>query len=91
MMIPKVGPSVAWQIVEDEAIIVDLATGKTIGLNPTGTLLWSNIDGQRDAGALAAALAGRFAVSPETAQSDTEEFLTEMTRRALIVDAEDAR
>ena len=90
-MIPKIGPNVAWQIVDDEAIIVDLASGKTIGLNPTATVLWSSIDGQRDADALATALAGTFAVSAETAQSDTAEFLTELTRRSLIVDAEDAR
>lgn len=87
-MIPKIGPNVAWQIVDGEAIVVDLASGTTIGLNPAGTLLWSRIDGQRDLDALAAELAASFALPEQTAHNDTEEFFREMTRRTVIVDAE---
>lgn len=87
-MVPKIGPNVAWQIVDGEAIVVDLASGRTIGLNPAGTLLWSRVDGQRDLDALAAELAATFALPEKTAQNDTEEFFRDMTRRTVIVDAE---
>jgi hypothetical protein len=88
-MIPRIGAQVAWQIVDGEAIVVDLASGNTIGLNPTATFLWSQIDGARDDGALVSALATQFEVSPAEAESDTHDFLGEMQRRTLIVDAEE--
>lgn len=87
-MIPKIGPNVAWQIVDGEAIVVDLASGTTIGLNPAGTLLWSRIDGDRNLDALAAELAASFAVPEPIAHDHTEEFLREMSRRTVIIDAE---
>jgi hypothetical protein len=87
-MTPKIGPNVAWQIVDGEAIIVDLGSGNTIGLNPAGTFVWSQIDGGRDDDAIAAAVAAEFDVSPEAAASDTREFLDAMHSRALVVDAE---
>ena len=85
-MTPKIGPNVAWQIVDGEAIIVDLASGNTIGLNSTGTFLWSQIDGGRDDSSIAAALASEFDVSLETAEADTREFLETMHGSALVVD-----
>ncbi|HEV7240992.1 MAG TPA: PqqD family protein [Thermoanaerobaculia bacterium] len=89
-MTPKISANVAWQVVEGEAIVVDLASGKTVGLNPSGTFLWTHIDGGHDVAALASALAGEFSLSREEAASDTDAFLTEMTTRMLIVDAEAA-
>jgi Coenzyme PQQ synthesis protein D (PqqD) len=90
-MTPKIGPNVAWQIVDGEAIVVDLASGTTIGLNPTGTFLWSQIDGGRDLDALAGALAANFEIGADAAGRDTREFFDEMSRRALVVDAGSAR
>lgn len=90
-MIPKIGPNVAWQIVDGEAIVVDLASGTTVGLNPTGTFLWSQMDGGRDLDALAAEMAAQFDVDRSTADADTREFFDEMTRRALVIDADGAR
>lgn len=90
-MIPAIGPNVAWQIVDGEAIVVDLASGRTIGLNATGTFLWSQLDGARDAAALAAAMAREFEVADGEATSDTHAFLSEMSGRELIVDAAERR
>jgi hypothetical protein len=89
-MTPKIGPNVAWQLVDGEAIVVDLASGITVGLNPSGTFLWSQIDGGRDVDALAGALAARFQIARELADSDTREFFDEMSRRALVLDAGNA-
>jgi len=85
-MVPKIAPHVAWQIVDGEAIIVDLASGNTIGLNATGTFIWTQIDGDRDADSIAVAVAGEFNVDNEEAASHTREFLTDMNSRALVVD-----
>jgi hypothetical protein len=89
-MTPKISPNVAWQIVDGEAIVVDLASGKTIGLNGTGTFLWSCLDGNRDPEALSAALVVEFEVADDVAASHTDEFLVDMKTRQLIVDAAEA-
>lgn len=88
-MKPKPGPQVAWQIIDGEAVIVDLATGATIGLNPTATFLWSHLDG-RDATALAEALAAEFEVERAEADADVRDFLGQMQERKLIIDTEPA-
>jgi methyltransferase-like protein len=88
---PKIGSQVAWQIVDGEAIVVDLASGNTIGLNPAATFLWSQIDGTHDDKALTSALISEFDVSAAEAENDTREFLDEMKRRTLIVDAQEVR
>ena len=74
---------VAWQIVDGEAIIVDLASGKTIGLNPTATFLWSRLE-QQDEQNLTRSLAGAFNIDWETAASDVRAFLETMRERGLV-------
>lgn len=87
-MVPRIAPHVAWQIVDGEAVIVDLSSGKSLGLNATGTFLWSQINGGRDSDSIAASMAAEFEISSETAASDTKEFLSEMSDRALILNDE---
>ena len=80
----RVAPNVAWQIVNDEAIVIDLASGQVIGLNATATFLWSQLDGG-DENALASAIANEFDVSEEAAKGDVRTFVDDMRRRNLIV------
>ena len=80
----RVAPSVAWQVVNDEAIVIDLASGRVIGLNPTGTFLWSRLDG-RDEPALASAMVDEFDVNEDAAMNDVRTFVADMRRRNLIV------
>ncbi|HEX8172987.1 MAG TPA: PqqD family protein [Thermoanaerobaculia bacterium] len=81
-----VAKEIAWQVVDGEAIIVDLASGKTIGLNPTGTYLWTQLDG-RDEHELAAALAAKFDVDQESASRDVREFLSLLRERRLLTES----
>jgi hypothetical protein len=74
---------VAWQIVDGEAIIVDLASGKTIGLNPTATFLWSRLE-EQDEQNLTRSLAGAFNIDWETAAADVRAFLETMRKRGLV-------
>ena len=53
-------PDVAWQQIGDEAVVMSLGEGRVLGLNPTGTLLWSLVE-ERDEDGLVAALVERFA------------------------------
>ena len=79
----RIAPQVAWQIVDGEAIVVDLDSGKTLGLNPTATWLWSHLDG-RDARQLAEELVSEFDVSRDEAEHDVSDFLRILNERKLI-------
>ncbi len=81
----RIGPQVAWQIVEGEAIVVDLDSGLTIGLNPTGTFIWSQLQGRSES-EIAAATAKEFEVEPDGAMADVHDFVEELRRRRLIVE-----
>ena len=82
----RVAPRLAWQVIDGEAIVIDLGKGRTLGLNPAGSLIWSLLPAH-DEDAIAGEVAQRFAVTRETARRDVDEFLTGLTEQGLLVRA----
>jgi len=74
---------VAWQIVAGEAILVDLQTGRTLGLNSVGTAIWSHLDKGSRSG-IVEEIVREFDVTPTQAARDVEEFLSKLERRGLL-------
>jgi hypothetical protein len=81
-----VAPRLAWQVIDGEAIVIDLGQGRTLGLNATGSLVWSLL-AAHDEDAIAGEVARRFAVTPEVARRDVHEFLTGLADQGLLVRA----
>lgn len=79
-------PDVAWQTIGDEAVVMSLAEGRVLGLNPTGALVWSLVE-ERDEEGLVAAVVDRFLVGTESAREDVRGFLSLLRERGLVVDA----
>ncbi len=79
-------PDVAWQTIGDEAVVMSLAEGRVLGLNPTGALVWSLVE-ERDEEGLVAAVVDRFLVGTESAREDVRGFLSLLRERGLLVDA----
>lgn len=79
-------PALAWQEIDGEGVVMDLARGKVLGLNPVGAFIWSHLP-DHDAEAVAHALAGRFDVDLETARDDVRTFLDELLAEGLITEA----
>ena len=79
-------PSVAWQEIDGEGVVMDLARGTVMGLNPVGAFIWSHLP-DHDAEAVARALAGRFEVDLQTARADVRTFLDELLAEGLIAEA----
>ena len=79
-------PDVAWQQIGDEAVVMSLGEGRVLGLNPTGTLLWSLVE-ERDEDGLVAALVERFATDERQAREDVRGFLTLLRERGLVGEA----
>jgi len=79
-------PDVAWQRIGDEAVVMSLAEGRVLGLNPTGALLWSLVE-ERDEDGLVAAVVERFATEGVGAREDVRGFLAMLRERGLVVEA----
>ena len=79
-------PDVAWQQIGDEAVVMSLGEGRVLGLNSTGTLLWSLVE-ERDEDGLVAALVERFATDEHQAREDVRGFLTLLRERGLLGEA----
>ena len=83
LIVMRASSQVAWQVIDGEAILVDLASGKTLGLNATATWLWSHLDG-RSPNELAEGLSSAFDVSRDDAENDVRDFLRLLEERNLV-------
>lgn len=79
----KFASHVAWQDVGGEAVVVDLDTGVSIGLNSTATFVWKNLE-QLEPADLVARTAEEFGVDRDTAADDVRAFIEEIERRKLV-------
>ena len=80
----KPAPDLAWQTVGAETVIIDLGRGRSLGLNATGTLVWTLL-AERDEAAIAAEVARRYGIASERARRDVESLLGELRARGLVV------
>jgi hypothetical protein len=81
----KANPRTAWQSVGGEAVIVDIATGGSLGLNTTATFIWERLIAGDDETLIAEGLSKRFAVDVATSERDVSELVAELRRRGLIL------
>jgi hypothetical protein len=72
------------RVLDGEAVLLDLASGKYLGLNEVATRVWELLDGDRAFGAIRAALLDEFAVQPEVLDRDLDQLFAELTARGLI-------
>jgi Coenzyme PQQ synthesis protein D (PqqD) len=69
---------------EGGAVLLHLESGAYHGLNETGVLIWSLIDGERTLDELVAELRERLDGAPEDLGVATERFLTDLRERDLL-------
>lgn len=81
---PRPADRCAWQVVEGEAVLLDLEGQTILGLNAVGSFLWPLLDGRRTVAELGDLVAARFAVEPDRARADVARFLTELQGRGLL-------
>ncbi len=81
---PRVSGRCAWQVVEGEAVLLDLQGRTLLGLNRTGSFVLPLLDGNRTVAALAAMVAERFGVEVRRAEADLRAFLAELARRGFV-------
>jgi hypothetical protein len=72
------------RVLDGEAVLLDLASGKYLGLNEVATRVWELLDGGTAFGAIRAALLDEFAVPPDVLDRDLDQLFAEMRARGLI-------
>lgn len=81
---PRVSARCAWQVVADEAVVLDLQGRRVLGLNRVGSFVLPLLDGGRTVGGVAAMVAERFGVDVRRAEADVRVFLAELARRGFV-------
>jgi predicted DNA-binding transcriptional regulator len=73
----------AWQTIDGEAVLLDLARGRSLGLNETATVVWSLLPDHDDE-EIAAEIARRFEVDLDRARADVGELLAGLVERGVV-------
>jgi hypothetical protein len=78
---------VVYEVIDGQALLVDTNGAELVTLNQVGSMVWENLDGSVDAGALVARLHGRLVgVTREALEADIVAFLHELRSLGLVVD-----
>lgn len=76
--------SASYEIVADEAILIDVNTGTYFSLNSVGTEFWQRIDGARSVSDIAHELAEKYNVDSGMVTDDLIELATKMMDDHLV-------
>jgi Coenzyme PQQ synthesis protein D (PqqD) len=74
---------VAWQVVGGEVIVLDVSTGRAIGLSEVGAFVWTNLD-KLDTEQMVEEMIKEFEVDEATARNDLAIFLETFVRDELL-------
>jgi hypothetical protein len=69
---------------DGEAVLLDSATGKYLGLNEVGSRIWGLIEKGQTLGAIRATIVAEFEVDEARAAADLRALLTELETRGLV-------
>lgn len=70
--------------VEDHYVMINLDSGRYIGLNATATEAWHALEEAKDSDALAGALIEKFRIDPEECGQAVEMLLSRMAELDLV-------
>ena len=81
-------PDVVSRTLDGEAVLLDLASSKYLGLNEVATRIWELMGAGRSMGEIRETLLGELDVAPEVLARDVDELVESMQTRGLIREAE---
>jgi hypothetical protein len=77
-------PDVVSRVLDGEAVLLDLASNKYLGLNEVATRVWELIGEGRAFGEIRAALLREFDVTGDALDRDLDQLFTDLQDRKLI-------
>lgn len=75
---------VAWQTIDGEAMIVDVSSGGSLGLNAAGTFVWIALQDHSEE-ETATLLAEKYALDPAAAAKDVRAIIDQLAKRGLLI------
>jgi hypothetical protein len=78
-------PEVVSRVLDGEAVLLDLASGKYLGLNAVATRAWELIGAGKSLAEMRSVLFDEFEVARDVLDRDLTELLETMRARGLIV------
>lgn len=75
---------ITWREVDDEIVVLDLASSRYLALNGSGALLWRTLVDGAEAEVLTEVLAGEFDISAQQAAHDVDAFLTQCHEMGIV-------
>jgi hypothetical protein len=77
--------NIAYRIIDGEAVIVDLKTSTFHTLNPVGSFIWEELDGQNTLKDIAEKLSQEFEVDLETSENDCVDFINDLLDKDMVI------
>jgi hypothetical protein len=77
--------SVTFEVVADEAILIDINTGTYFSLNEVGTEFWQMLDGEQTIMQHATTIASKYEVETSMVLADLLELAEEMAKDKLFI------
>jgi hypothetical protein len=81
---PKRREGVASQVVNGEAVLLDIERGEYFSLNSVGTRIWELCDGTRSATEIVSVICDEFDVAEDVVTADAQEILDELEKVQLV-------
>ena len=75
---------VVFEVLGEEAVLLNLRTGVYFRLNETGTRIWQVIEERGEAAAAADVVAREFEVDAEVARRDVDALVQELEKQQLL-------
>lgn len=72
------------KVIDDEAIVLDLATGNYYSLEASGALVWQRLEAGDSLAEIEQSLLRAYQVEPEQARADLHELLSQLLAQGLI-------
>ena len=83
-LLTKVPAAFAETRIDDEIVIMNLASGEFFSLKDSAAAIWDLVDGSRDRAAVLAALTSQYDALPDALARDLDTFLGELRVGGLI-------
>ena len=81
---PQRASHTTFEVVDDQAVIINLNAGSYVSLNETGSFLWQRLDGETTLGSIAQALAARYGISEAITGPDVLALAQELRQEGLL-------
>jgi len=71
---------------DDRIMLFNPDTGKTVGLNSLGVLIWQLLDGHRQIDDIVNEIQNEFEDVPDGVKADVEEFVANLYEKGMAID-----